>query len=67
VAGEPEPARSDLPPDTKQAIRIENAWVDRFKNGQLEAHVTQRFETCEAFEAALAAALVHLDAATRGH
>jgi hypothetical protein len=66
IAGEAKPSRDYLPLDTQTEIRGENVWVERFKKGQLEAHVTKRFEDVEEFEGALATALVHLQAATRG-
>ena len=64
IAGQAKPMRSDLPHDTLEAIRTENVWVERFKNGQLKTHVIKRVEDVEEFEVALSTALVHFQAAS---
>jgi len=64
IAGQAKPMRSDLPHDTLEAIRTENVWVERFKNGQLKTHMIKRVEDVEEFEVALSTALVHFQAAS---
>jgi hypothetical protein len=62
---ESKPPRPGLPNETETRIRSENEWVDRFRRSQLQAHVVQRFEDMEEFEAAVTVAIAKLEAALR--
>lgn len=63
VQGEARSIRGDLPLNIQAAMRSENVWVERFKKGQRETHVTKILEDVEEFQSALAMALIQLESA----